>query len=205
MPRHIKLRRRWQHFKKAASSYLPIAEHGIVGDPRSAGAGGHRWDDRLYCPERFDGPRVFGALLDRARGGFYRIAPTYPTAITKQLYLPDTNILITRFMSRHGVSETQDSMRVYDQPQRLIRRRAGVRRTVRFRLEMGPRFDYGRRHPRVTSERGGASFHGAGQAVAIAAPVALAPSRTGVPAEFELIGAATALDRALQTRRPPAS
>ena len=142
---------------------------------------------------------MFGALLDRARDGFYRVAPTYPTAITKHLYLPDTNILITRFMSRHGVSEIQDSMRVDDRPQRLIRRR------VRFRLEMEPRIDYGRRHPRVTSERGAPSSRGAGQAVAIAAPVALAPSRTGVPAEFELISAATALDRALQTRRPPAS
>lgn len=125
------------------------------------------------------------------------------SSLRKALYLPDTNILITRFMSRHGVSEIQDSMR--SMTDRNARRRAGVRRTVRFRLEMEPRFDYGRRHPRVTSERGAPSSRGAGQAVAIAAPVALAPSRTGVPAKFELISAATALDRALQTRRPPAS
>jgi hypothetical protein len=36
MPRHIKLRRRWRRFRRAASGYFPIAEHGIVGDPRSA-------------------------------------------------------------------------------------------------------------------------------------------------------------------------
>jgi GH15 family glucan-1,4-alpha-glucosidase len=79
--------------------YLPIAEHGIVGDLHSAALVGSDGTIDWFCPGRFDGPSVFGALLDRDRGGYCRIAPTEPLASTKQLYLPDTNVLITRFRS----------------------------------------------------------------------------------------------------------
>jgi GH15 family glucan-1,4-alpha-glucosidase len=79
-----------------AVEYLPIAEHGIVGDLRSAALVGTDGTIDWYCPERFDGPSVFAAVLDRERGGFYRIAPADPLSVAKQLYLPDTNVLITR-------------------------------------------------------------------------------------------------------------
>jgi GH15 family glucan-1,4-alpha-glucosidase len=166
--------------------YLPIAEHGIVGDLHSAALVGSDGTIDWYCPERFDGPSVFAALLDRRRGGFYRIAPTGTTASTKQLYLPDTNVLITRFLSPSGVSEIQDFMPVGEGPQRLIRRLVGVRGCLRFRLEVEPRFDYGRHEPSVTVERGGAVFRAPGGRLALSAPVALEPTRAGVTAEFEL-------------------
>ena len=79
--------------------YLPIAEHGIIGDLHSAALVGADGTVDWYCPERFDGPSVFAALLDHRRGGFYRIAPVDPLAVAKQLYLPETNILITRFLA----------------------------------------------------------------------------------------------------------
>jgi hypothetical protein len=81
------------------TAYLPIAEHGIIGDLHTAAMVGSDGTIDWYCPERFDGPSVFGALLDHERGGFYRIAPADPLARTKQLYLPDTNVLVTRFLS----------------------------------------------------------------------------------------------------------
>jgi GH15 family glucan-1,4-alpha-glucosidase len=81
-----------------AVEYLPIAEHVIVEDLRSAALVGTDGTIDWYCPQRFDGPSVFAALLDRKRGGFYRIAPTDPLSVAKQLYLPDTNVLITRFL-----------------------------------------------------------------------------------------------------------
>jgi Trehalase-like, N-terminal len=79
--------------------YLPIAEHGIIGDLHSAALVGSDGTIDWFCPDRFDGPSVFGALLDRDRGGYYRIAPTDALASTKQLYLPDTNVLVTRTTS----------------------------------------------------------------------------------------------------------
>jgi GH15 family glucan-1,4-alpha-glucosidase len=74
--------------------YLPIAEHGIIGDLHSAALVVSDGTINWFSPDRFDAPTVFGALVDRNRGGFYRIAPTDPHATSKQLYLPDTNILI---------------------------------------------------------------------------------------------------------------
>src|SRR5271167_786366 len=94
------------------TQYLPIAEPGIIGDLHSAALVGSDGTIDWFCPDRFDRPSVFGALLDRDRGGYYRIAPTDALASTKQLYLPDTNVLITRFLSPKGVSEIQDFMPV---------------------------------------------------------------------------------------------
>jgi GH15 family glucan-1,4-alpha-glucosidase len=89
----------------AGQRYLPIAEHGIIGDLHTAALVGSDGTIDWFSPGRFDGASVFGALLDRARGGFYRIAPLDSGAATKQLYLPQTNVLITRFLSPEGVGE----------------------------------------------------------------------------------------------------
>jgi GH15 family glucan-1,4-alpha-glucosidase len=168
------------------AGYLPIAEHGIIGDLRSAALVGTDGTIDWYCSERFDAPSVFGALLDRGRGGFYRIGPADRLSVTKQLYLPDTNVLITRFLSPEGVSEIQDFMPVGDGPQRLIRRLVGVRGSTRFRLQAEPRFDYGRHEPAVSIEQGGAVFRAPGHALALAAPIELHSTGAGVTAEFEL-------------------
>jgi GH15 family glucan-1,4-alpha-glucosidase len=166
--------------------YLPIAEHGVVGDLRSAALVATDGTVDWYCPERFDGPSMFASLLDRGRGGSFRIAPIDSSAVSKQLYLPDTVVLITRFMSAEGVGEIQDFMPVDGRPQRLIRRLVGVRGSMRFRLELEPRFDYGRLQPTVRMSPEGASFHASGYAAALASPVALEPTPAGVLAEFEL-------------------
>ena len=168
------------------TAYLPIAEHGIIGDLHSAAMVGSDGTIDWFCPERFDRPSVFGALLDRERGGFYRIAPADPLARTKQLYLPDTNVLVTRFLSPQGVCEIQDFMPVGGGPQRLIRSLVGVRGALRFRLEIEPRFGYGLNEPEVTIEPTGAVFRAQGDALALGSPLALEATSAGATAEFEL-------------------
>ena len=174
---------RW---RAAPAGYLPIAEHGIVGDLHTAALVGSDGTIDWFCPDRFDGPSVFGALLDRSGGGFYRIAPVDPLAATKQLYLPDTNVLITRFLSPEGVGEIQDFMPVGGGPQRLVRSVVGVRGAQRFRLEVEPRFDYGLQEPQVTIEPAGAVFRAPGQALALGSPLGLEPTAAGARAEFEV-------------------
>src|SRR5262249_18916672 len=92
---------------RAGRAYLPIAEHGVIGDLRTVALVGTDATIDWYCPLRFDAPSVFGALLDSGDGGYYRIAPVEQWS-TKQLYVPDTNVLITRFLSPSGVGEVQD-------------------------------------------------------------------------------------------------
>jgi len=168
--------------------YLPIAEHGVIGDQHSVALVGTDGAIDWYCPKRFDGPSVFAAILDRRRGGFYRIAPTSPEAHAKQMYLPETNVLITRFLSPEGVSEVQDFMPLGGDRQRLIRRVVGVRGRLRLRLELQPRFDYGRVQPMVEAMTEGVVFRAPGQALALATTpgLALQPTPAGIAEEFEV-------------------
>jgi GH15 family glucan-1,4-alpha-glucosidase len=168
--------------------YLPIAEHGVIGDQRSVALVGTDGTIDWYCPDRFDGPSVFAAILDRQRGGFYRIAPLGSGSDTKQMYLPETNVLITRFLSPDGVGEVQDFMPLGTDRQQLIRRVVGVRGSVRFRLELDPRFDYGLVQP--TIERGYelVLFQGSGRSLAFAAGASMTLEATGagVVADFDI-------------------
>jgi GH15 family glucan-1,4-alpha-glucosidase len=134
-------------------AYLPIAEHGLVGDLHSVALVGTDGTTDWFCCPAFDSPSVFGSLLDASQGGFFSLAAAIP-ARTRQFYLPDTNVLITRFFAEEGVGEIQDFMPLQDpstgRGQRLIRRVQCVRGTIPFRMRAAPRFNYGS-HPHVVS------------------------------------------------------
>ena len=93
------------------ADYLPIAEHGIIGDLHSIALVGTDGRIDWYCCPSFDSPSVFGGILDKERGGFYRIRPSTDDWIPKQLYFPDTNVLITRFLTPGGVARCRTSCR----------------------------------------------------------------------------------------------
>src|SRR5580693_3384806 len=90
--------------------YLPIEEHGIVGDLRTVALIGTDGTVDWFCPARFDAPSLFGALLDKDKGGYFSVAARTSYAKPKQRYLPDTNILLTRFQGRDAVGEVIDFM-----------------------------------------------------------------------------------------------
>src|SRR5215831_3194626 len=94
----------------AAGRYLPIAEHGLIGDLHTVALVGTDGRIDWYCCPRFDSPSVFGSILDAERGGVFSITPLCDGWSSKQLYLPDTAILITRFLMPDGVGEIQDFM-----------------------------------------------------------------------------------------------
>ena len=91
--------------------YLPIAEHGLIGDLHTVALVGTNGTIDWYCCPRFDSPSVFAAILDADRGGLFRIWPDCEGWSSKQLYLPDTNILITRFLMPDGVGRCKTSCR----------------------------------------------------------------------------------------------
>jgi GH15 family glucan-1,4-alpha-glucosidase len=177
--------------------YLPIAEHGIIGDLHSVALVGTNGAIDWYCCPSFDSPSVFGAILDRARGGYYRIAPAVEGWQAKQLYLPDTNVLITRFLTEEGVGEVQDFMpiqrtRVATHRHRLIRRVLAVRGEMRFRLEVEPRFDYGRDPHETFFHEAGVVFRSSRLTLAFETATPLSPSESGVHCEFTLLPGETA-------------
>jgi GH15 family glucan-1,4-alpha-glucosidase len=142
--------------------YPDIAEHGLIGDLQTAALvttdGVLNW----FCCPRFDSPSVFASLLDADRGGFYRIAPDRDDYVSRQLYLPDTAILVTRFMSPDGVGEVHDFMPVIEgaatDRHRLVRNIRVVRGVMRFAVEIQPRFDYGRKPHKLEVSNNGVVF-----------------------------------------------
>jgi GH15 family glucan-1,4-alpha-glucosidase len=134
----------------AAARYLPIAEHGLIGDLHTVALVGTDGTIDWYCCPRFDAPSVFAALLDADCGGLFRIAPDGEGWSSKQLYLPDTNVLITRFLMPDGVGEVQDFMpptRTGEAGAPPPHDPAGCSPcagTCRFVVQVAPRFDYAR-------------------------------------------------------------
>ena len=90
--------------------YPDIADHGLIGDLQTAALVTKDGTLDWFCLPRFDSPSVFASLLDAEHGGFYRIAPDRADYVSRQLYLPDTAILVTRFMTPDGVGEVHDFM-----------------------------------------------------------------------------------------------
>src|SRR6516162_9927410 len=143
--------------------YAPIEDHGVIGDLHTIALVATDGNIDWFCPGRFDAPSVFGGILDADRGGRFQIGPEDEPGNVKQLYLPDTNVLITRFLTPHGVGEVQDFMPVRngnrgDAPQRIVRRVLCVRGEMRFRLDCEPRFDYGRTQHTIATTDAGAVF-----------------------------------------------
>ena len=139
-----------------------ISDHGLIGDLQTAALVDVNGTIDWFCCPRFDAPSVFASLLDSERGGFFRIAPDGTDYVTRQLYLPETAILVTRFMSEGGVGEVVDFMPVAEGPatdrHRIVRLVRVVRGTMRFVAEIEPRFDYARKSHRVEVTGDGAVF-----------------------------------------------
>jgi GH15 family glucan-1,4-alpha-glucosidase len=171
--------------------YLPIADHGIIGDLHTVALVGANGTIDWYCCPAFDSPSVFAAILDKEKGGFYRIAPIDEDWTSRQLYFPDTNVLITRFFTASGVGEQQAFMPIARSGaerhrHRLIRRIVCVRGALRFGLVMQPRFNYGRDRHETHQHEHGVVFESDDLCLALQATTPIACDDEGVHSEFKL-------------------
>src|SRR5579884_276834 len=130
-------------------SYLPIEEYGVIGNLRTVALVGRDGSIDWLCLPNFDSPSVFAGLLDDRKGGHFRICAEPDEVTRKQLYWPDTNILVTRFLADGGVGEVTDYMpigapRDHEGYHGLVRRVKVVRGSMKFRMECFPAFNYAR-------------------------------------------------------------
>ena len=147
------------------AGYPLIADHGVIGDLQTAALVSTSGRIDWYCCPRFDSPSVFASLLDTTRGGGFQVAPEEMDAVVaRQLYIPDTAILVTRFMAPAGVGEVIDFMPIVGREptdrHRLVRLVRVIRGEMRFRLECAPRLDFARRTHHAEFREHGAVFHG---------------------------------------------
>lgn len=145
-------------------SYQPIEHYGIIGDMRTAALVGRDGSIDWCCLPHFDSPSVFAKILDCRKGGFFSLAPTSESRV-KQMYLPNTNVLVTRSFGDRGMGEVTDFMSVgreaggqTDQSARQIVRIArSVRGPLQFRMECHPAFDYARQKHEIELAQDGKS------------------------------------------------
>ena len=170
-------------------AYQPIENYGIIGDLHSVALVGMDGSIDWLCLPHFDSPSVFAAILDDEKGGRFKISPVPGGVTCKQLYWPDTNVLVTRFFTPDGVAEIIDYMPLHvpsNGHHQLIRRVEMVRGEIAFRLECSPAFDYARAGHETELSEGGACFRTAQLSLGLATDVPLGPEGRGVAAEFTL-------------------
>jgi GH15 family glucan-1,4-alpha-glucosidase len=153
-------------------AYPLIADHGLIGDLQTSALVATDGSIDWFCAPRFDSPSIFGALLDHEKGGRCRIRPTDEVFSSKQLYFPDTAVLVTRFMTEAGVGELVDFMPVTggaipSDRHLLVRMVRCVRGRMTFAVEVAPRFDYGREAHETHAFEDGVVFEGARTAMTV--------------------------------------
>jgi GH15 family glucan-1,4-alpha-glucosidase len=170
----------------------------VVGDLSTIALVGKDASIDFMCFPEFDSPTLFAALLDYRRGGKFQIAPVLNGANHRQLYFPDSNMLLTRFLSNDGVAEISDFMPISsggNEYHALVRRAKTVRGDVRFRLLFDPRFGYGRAGHRIHQKKNEVVFASEGPdktAVRLRSEVPLKVQNGAAHAEFTLRSGQTA-------------
>jgi len=126
--------------------YLPIEDYGVIGNMKTVALVSMLGSVDFMCFPDFDSPSVFASLLDQQNGGSFSITPQFDTFKTKQLYLPGTAVLLTRFFSDDGIAEITDYMPVKGMDENsicaIVRRIKTIRGNVSYKINCAPRFDY---------------------------------------------------------------
>jgi len=141
--------------------FQPIENYGVIGNMQSIALVGMHGAIVFLCYPEFDSPTVFAALLDDQKGGCFQIEPQLTNARVRQLYLPDTNILLTRFLAEEGVAELTDYMPIetdLEDPNEIVRTVSVIRGNVQFRMLCQPRFNYAASRHRTEFADGCAVF-----------------------------------------------
>ncbi|HKN16305.1 MAG TPA: glycoside hydrolase family 15 protein [Candidatus Sulfotelmatobacter sp.] len=129
-----------------------IEDYGIIGNCRSAALVSRQGSIDWLCWPRFDKPAIFAALLDRDCGGHWRICPV-GSATVERHYIPDSNVLETRFTNQSGFAILTDLMpsssrasrkRILLPDQEILRKISCDTGELELEVEFKPMADYGK-------------------------------------------------------------
>lgn len=179
-------------------AYQPIQNYGIIGNMYTTALVGLNGSIDWFCVPNHDSPSVFAALLDDRKAGHFQISPVTSEVTHKQFYWPETNILVTRFLTPEGVGEIIDFMPVGMGAQELgyhwlVRQVKVIRCCMDFTMECRPAFNYARDEHQTTITSEGACFHSPGLSLGLSTDIPLQQQSSGVEAKFTLHAGETAV------------
>src|SRR3954467_14329799 len=136
-------------------SYPDIGDYAVIGDCRTAALVSKCGCIDWLCLPRFDSPSIFAALLDRERGGHWKVAPTGHFTVARE-YLKGSNVLQTRFQTSSGTVALLDLMPVRDTTRtvmvpdhEVIRQTSSTAGQVEIEIDLVPRANYGEKIPLI--------------------------------------------------------
>ena len=142
-------------------SRLKLSDYGLIGNCCSAALVSKNGSIDWCCLPEFHSPSVFGALLDRNKGGYFSISPEKENQ-SRQRYLEDTNVLETSFTTSEGQVRIVDAFTAMGEQERelwllpaheILRVVEGVSGTVKMKLDYCPRVFYGREIPLLKNRK----------------------------------------------------
>jgi GH15 family glucan-1,4-alpha-glucosidase len=173
--------------------YQPIEDYGLIGNMHTAALVGRNGSIDWLCLPHFDSPSVFAAILDDTKGGFFSIAPVSSQVTRRQVYWPETNVLVTRFLLKEGVVEVVDYMPVGLKKgergyRHLIRRIEAIRGCVPVKMECYPAFNYARDPHTATRSDRGVVFESQTLSIELIgqSPIVITPDHRGATATISL-------------------
>jgi GH15 family glucan-1,4-alpha-glucosidase len=120
-----------------------LEDYALIGDTHTAALVGRNGSIDWLCVPRFDSPACFAALLGDERHGRWLIAPAGDVTASERRYRHETLVLETDFSTNDGGVRVIDCMPLRDRRPTVIRVVEGLRGSVRLRMELIIRFDYG--------------------------------------------------------------
>ena len=145
---------------RTIDGYLPIEDHGLIGDMSTAALVGRDGGISWLCLPRFDSPSVFCGILDRKRGGNFRVTPE-DLRESRQAYIEDSGVLVTDMRTGTGSLQLTDALTLRSGAnlteglevgrRELLRNVRVTHGTITLRISVAPRHD-------VTIERESSGF-----------------------------------------------
>jgi GH15 family glucan-1,4-alpha-glucosidase len=173
--------------------YQAIGNYAVIGNMRSLALVGKGGSIDFFCFPDFDSPSIFAALLDAKKGGYFKIRPILHREDAKQFYLPNTNVLLTRFLSDEGIAEVTDFMPVVRDGgvDQIVRKVKAIHGEITFHVECFPRFDYARTSHTLEKFDGGRTIlfqpkHETVAPMLLQSSIPLQAKKGGAVAEFKL-------------------
>jgi GH15 family glucan-1,4-alpha-glucosidase len=163
------------------NKYRPIRDYALIGDAHTAALVSSDGSVDWLCWPRFDSPAVFCRLLDRHRGGHFRVGPAGGRSASERAYVEGTNVLASIFSTDEGRFRLTDLMPVERLNEahegediasryRVLRLVEGLSGEAEVEVSFRPTFDYARAGASLQRCAGGVVARHAGEALALSCP-----------------------------------